>query len=59
MIFFTATIYKNIIDDSTALNCVNGEPVCPFNAHNIILACKAYFCDIVILISQKLQHLSK
>ena len=31
MIFFTATIYKNIIYDSTTLNCVNGEPVCPFN----------------------------
>ena len=30
MIFVTTTIYKNVIYDSTPLNCVNGEPVCPF-----------------------------
>ena len=42
MFFFTATIYKNIIYDSTPLNCVNGEPVCPFNC-NISLSLRLKF----------------
>ena len=38
MTFFTATIYKNIIYDSTALNCVHGEPVCPFKQFRLLKA---------------------
>ena len=38
MILFTATIYKNIIYDSTALKCVNGEPVCPFKKNKQLKA---------------------
>ena len=34
MIYFTATIYKNIIYDYTPLNCVNGEPVCSFKLYS-------------------------
>ena len=41
---FTATIYKNIIYDSTPLNCVNDEPVCPFNHTDF----QADVCDALL-----------